>query len=135
MFADSISAMYRHFTVYDSVVIRPGEVLRERILPPPAPVDFLIDRIGVFVSHEARVDSVGAAVWGTRLEIRDGERTWYDGPLQLLGFDSFSRLPIPLKFRLPQQSGIYVHSADWPVENNEPVTISVAFAGLARLCE
>jgi hypothetical protein len=44
---------YWHYTIWDSAVVRSGEILHERLLPPPVPDDFAITSIGVFYPSDS----------------------------------------------------------------------------------
>jgi hypothetical protein len=122
----------RPFMVWDSVVMRPGEVISDQIFPPPCPLDFVINAIGVSAAAETRADSLNAAMQVARFEIDEKGLTCIDTPLYFLAFNSFTRLPLPLKFQKPETSSIYIHTGDQKCENTEPVTLTVMFSGLAR---
>ncbi len=122
---------YRHFVVWDSAVMRPGEVIRERLLPPPAPLDFLITGLGIFIPGSGRVRSIAEVARAVSLEIKDGETVWAKTPLLHLPVQNFVSLPLPAKFQR-SDVGIWLHSSEQELKSVEPVTVQVALRGLVR---
>jgi len=124
--------VYRHYTVWDSAVVRPGEILYERLLPPPVPDDFAITNIGAFYSADSPYKSLAAVCQQAFVTLQDGERRILEVPLYRLP-DSFP-MPLALAYRhIPGcDLGIYLGSLN-PVECSAPVTVGVVLTGIVRL--
>lgn len=120
---------YRHYTVWDSAVVRPGELLRERLLPPPVPDDFAITKIGAFYSADSPYKSLAAVCKQVSVSLQDGEQRIIEAPLYLLPNSYPMELVIPYRHLPGQDLGIWLGSLN-PVECSEPVTVSIVLSGI-----
>ena len=121
-----------HYMVWDSAVVQPGEVLNQRLLPPPMPKDFVITGVSSYVNPEARVESLSHVLRDVSLRLSESGRDMLQAPLWSLPISS-SRLIVPFRFQRPKDFGLYLHSFGEPVSSTEPVTVQIIVNGLIRL--
>ena len=121
-----------HYTAWDSAVVAAGRVLNERLLPPPAPLDFLITAIGLHFNAEAPCESLSRVVEDVSLSIHEGGREFIQVPLRWFGGERPFPLAVPFMFEKPDDLAIRLRSFDLRVRSEESVTVSVILQGMVR---
>lgn len=128
-FGDWTSYEVMHYQIWDSVVIRPGEILQERLLPPPVPDDFLITHISIVFPAQSSYKSLSEVCRNVVFSLRDGERRIMETPL--FNLPAFPPWGLPRAYRhIPGQDlGIYLHSLE-AIPSEDPITVSVILQGM-----
>lgn len=121
-----------HYTVWDSLVISPGQVVNERLLPPPCPADFLIDAIGIHVNDAADYKAVAEVAQHTVLKLKDGERNLIESVALCYFGDGMAPMRLPMRHQFQDDLGLYINSGGLPIQSESPVTISIILQGLVR---
>lgn len=123
------------YMVWDSATILPGQVLNERLFPPPGPRDFEVTSMGFRVPLDVPYKNLEPVVESVRLRFNNCDLALIECPLfsVVYGAGTTFRLVSPVFFGAGDELGLYLDSWNEPVDCTESVTISVVLQGLARL--
>jgi hypothetical protein len=125
-----------HYWIWDSAVVRPGEVIDEQLFPPPAPLNFMIHSIGCRIKCEAHTEDLLATATGVSFEVKaggaDGLPFWAGMPLYMLVQGQLNRLPVPIHAKAEDDLYLRLYSDGKPVSCVERVTVSIILQGIVR---
>lgn len=130
--------VWRDFSIWETVIVQPGQICDEAIFPAPLPNDFWVDRIDIRFADETLVNSLYALLnqvaFGATLNGRPYAQMplWFFAASPLAHFTAVPKLAIPLKITSGDELGMRLSSID-AVGVIDPVPVTVLLSGRVKL--